>query len=204
MFSGSFRSESSKLQSQNAINKLISNYLPGSEQIASSNSSKKLNKIKLIKSGAQAINNNAVNHKFNEKNEAFRRKSQKKEKLVKRKKVKSISEETLKLNRVAKINKLKSEKNYKDKELVEVLDKKVEILKSWELSNENELKALEAEILSIKQKEQNKRKKTRARRQEKSEFNEKVKKGIISYPGLTPGLAPVGLADEDEDEESDY
>lgn len=30
-------------------------------------------------------------------------------------------------------------------------------------------------------------------------FNEKVKKGVLSYPGLTPGLAPVGYDDSDDE-----
>lgn len=30
-------------------------------------------------------------------------------------------------------------------------------------------------------------------------FNEKVKKGVLSYPGLTPGLAPVGFDDSDDE-----
>lgn len=30
-------------------------------------------------------------------------------------------------------------------------------------------------------------------------FNDKIKKGVLSYPGLTPGLAPVGLDDSDDE-----
>lgn len=32
------------------------------------------------------------------------------------------------------------------------------------------------------------------------DFNEKINSGVVAYPGLTPGLAPVGMDDESDDE----
>ncbi|KAK7684776.1 hypothetical protein QCA50_012018 [Cerrena zonata] len=66
----------------------------------------------------------------------------------------------------------------------------------------DEIDQLKAEILELTNEKYNKAKASKNNKLDKKsqDFNEKVKKGLISTPGLTPGLAPVGL-DDDSDEE---
>lgn len=59
-----------------------------------------------------------------------------------------------------------------------------------------ELGGLKQEILAMDRKKETPKKDKKGK-----SFERKIKRGMISYPGLTPGLAPVGLEDSEEEEE---
>ena len=59
-----------------------------------------------------------------------------------------------------------------------------------------ELRDLKQKILAMERKRETPKKDKKGK-----SFEKKIKRGMISYPGLTPGLAPVGLEDSEEEDE---
>ncbi|KAG7697953.1 hypothetical protein KL930_001615 [Ogataea haglerorum] len=85
-------------------------------------------------------------------------------------------------------------------EVENAIAENVRKVKSWEPSNAKELRQLELKIIRLRNKEISRRKKVRQSKLKKDQFQAKVKKGLISVPGLTPGLAPVGETGSSDDE----
>ncbi|GEQ70684.1 hypothetical protein JCM33374_g4363 [Metschnikowia sp. JCM 33374] len=63
----------------------------------------------------------------------------------------------------------------------------------------DEVEELRSEILALTN-EKYDRSKARQQQAKLTSFNDKIKSGVLTYPGLTPGLAPVGYDDDSDDE----
>lgn len=96
--------------------------------------------------------------------------------------------------------------NRERKYLNKVISKNIRGLKSWD-TNDEELQELQNSVLGHAM-EAKMRPKSKTKRRSKKEFNEERQSNKDHrYPGLTPGLAPVGASDEEdssqeEDEDS--
>ncbi|ODQ78993.1 hypothetical protein BABINDRAFT_162072 [Babjeviella inositovora NRRL Y-12698] len=198
----SFKSDTSKLQAQSTVNKLLSTFVPGAERISTDQSQLSLAKKRL--SSAQLVHNNATHKRMTE--EEFR-KQLKKQKVMKRKQLKVSKETSAKVNKMARYQIIK--KHYDDnvtdeaetKYMEKLIRRNVNSVKSWDNERDSEIMDLQNDLLKDKfVAKAGKKKRTKASK--KNDFTTKVKKGVLAYPGLTPGLAPVGLSDdEDSDDE---
>ncbi|KAH3668017.1 hypothetical protein OGAPHI_001771 [Ogataea philodendri] len=89
------------------------------------------------------------------------------------------------------------------KEVEAAVAENVRRIKSWENTNSKEISELESKIMRMRNTEAARRKKVRLSKVKKDQFQKKIKKGLISVPGLTPGLAPVGESDSSDEEDVD-
>lgn len=192
-----FQSQTSKQQSESTVNKLLSNILPGSTVNVTSNPSgkqlaaaqlahKEIRKAKLSSHEIKKINQ--INKAKQNKNINSKMEKEKKfMKLMKYNLIKKHKEE----------KKLSIEESKYLKKLVKKnanMVKRVSEISDYEINSD--LNAIRNEILLLTNPSSSKRKLDK----KKNDFNAKIKKGAISYPGLTPGLAPVGLEDDSDDE----
>lgn len=89
------------------------------------------------------------------------------------------------------------------------IDNNVKLVKSWDKPEDkaSELRRLEEEIIALKNEKIEARdarlgkKRVREVKMGASKSNSNGRGRSFAYPGLTPGLAPVGLDDDDEDSE---
>ncbi|OWB78071.1 hypothetical protein B5S32_g2256 [[Candida] boidinii] len=200
-------SERMKSKTQVTVNNLLSKYLPGNDLVGKGDKKNK------SKSGALEISNIKEQNLNHETNQIQSLKQSRKEKKNKNKKISDSYNQNGEIQKLAVLNQSindfktgnKKLTNIKDEQLKEIISKNVKSVKSWELSNKSEIKKLQNQILSLKNKEIAKRREVKAKKIKQQEFNEKVKKNLISVPGLTPGLAPVGASDDEDssDEEDD-
>ncbi|OWB83289.1 hypothetical protein B5S33_g1918 [[Candida] boidinii] len=198
-------SERMKSKTQATVNNLLSRYLPGNDLIDQGNK-----KSKSI-SGALKISNIKEQNLKQEANQIQSLKQLKREKRKKNKKISDSYNQNGEIKKLAALNQSindfktgnKKVINIEDKQIKEIVSQNVKSVKSWELSNKSEIKKLQNQILSLKNKEITKRRKVKAKKIKQQEFNEKVKKNLISVPGLTPGLAPVGASDDEDSSDED-
>lgn len=194
----SFNSNSSKSQAQTTVNKLFSNLLPGTVGNVQKQSSSL--------PSAQLLNNEIENTNKLSKQEL--RKIHKQNKLKQHKKIKKVLEEEKKFGKIAKYHLIKHHKtggNLSEEEskyLKKLVKKNVNSLNKVSEIDDMEIRAelnqVRQDILRIN-KEKHDKKAKRIQHKKTKDFNNKVSKGMISYPGLTPGLAPVGLEDSDDE-----
>ncbi|CCH42492.1 hypothetical protein BN7_2037 [Wickerhamomyces ciferrii] len=177
-------------KSTKTVNKLLAKVLPGQ---SSSN---------IIKSSSSSTSQQLTSHQQNHKIDPY--KVQKQDKKQKRQAIKIINEKRAKLLNEAKAKILEDHLNQGTLSKEEKLELKLKIkknvtnLQSWSLEQEDDLKEIQDQILSMK----NKSKKKIINKKSKSNQNDIYdKKTIQRYPGLTPGLAPVDM--DDSEEESD-
>ncbi|CCD25553.1 Rrt14p NDAI_0F02350 [Naumovozyma dairenensis CBS 421] len=209
----------SQLQATSAVNSLLSSLLPTADKIKLKKSNKNGMKKKST-AKAQLIDHNLK--KRLELQQLDVRKIKKREKKLQKSKIKFEKLQNEKFEKLAKLEILKKhqlEKTLTDKEkkyLKNLVNLKLKSLKSFEIVDEddkNELIELQNFILD-KTINNNEYKRSKNRRNKIKNFKENIKSKSTSntndvsdhrYAGLTPGLAPVGLSDEEDssDEEGE-
>lgn len=195
---------SSKIQATNAVNSLLSKVLPGSTKIDANKSRQK----RTGGSKAQLINNNLKKRVLIQAKDTHRIK--KKRRQLQKQQVKSQQQKNEELQQMAKLEVLKKHRaddtltTKERKFLDKVIKKNVRSLKSWEVEDEEELLELQANILKQTGATASYNK-TKTRKKKNKEFKEQTKQHNVDhrYSGLTPGLAPVGLSDEEESSEEE-
>lgn len=199
-------SNASELHATSAVNSILSKILPGNKEIKPS---KKDNNTKKGKgSGAQLIDHNLKKMVALQKKDIH--KIKKKEKINKKNLLKKNLLENKKLEKNAKLEVLQKHKNddtltdIEKKYLEKLTQKAIRNAKSWNLDEEEREESLELQEFILKNDNGNKNHvRKNKRRQKVKQFREEIKQGdnVVSdhrYAGLTPGLAPVGLSDEEE------
>ena len=207
-------SKSSEWQVTNAVNGLLSSILPGATKITSNNMNRNSNAKSSKGSKAQLIDQNLKkNIELKEKN-TYRIKNKSKE--LKKRKIKANKLSNEKLEQVAKLQILQKHKeegtltNKEKKYFNNLISRNVQKAKSWEFEEDeqDELDEIQQYILGNMDNSKD-LKRTKRRRAKKKAFKEEANaSGKQSnpdqrYPGLTPGLAPVGLSDEEDSSDED-
>ncbi|EDO18264.1 hypothetical protein Kpol_1039p13 [Vanderwaltozyma polyspora DSM 70294] len=205
--------KATELQATMAVNSLLSNILPGANKMRKSNDNNNNKKNSKGTSKAQLIDRNLKRnleimdldtHKFTKKNKIKKNKKIKKN-VIKQNELKEIADlEIFKKHKIEN-NLTLSEK----KKLNKIISKNLNKIKSRELDSDDqeELDDVQKFILDQTSNSQsyNKSKKRKTRRKEFKEFKNPDKNSSMDhrYPGLTPGLAPVGLSDEEDSSDED-
>lgn len=206
------KSKSSQLQANNAINGILANLLPGTPKISSINRKSKSKNNKVSKT--QLIDSNLK--KRIELQERDVLKIKRKEKKIKDQKKR---ENKLSKNRIQQqvkkelLNKHKKNGNLTNsekKQLNEIVRKNESSLRSWEMDDEDDkdkFDELQKFVLDnvTNHKSSNRSKKRRSKKKAFKEEagNKDVEDIDYRYRGLTPGLAPVGLSDEEDSSEEE-
>lgn len=194
----SFASSRSKKQTNDTVNKMLGDLLPGtamgSDGLAKS------------RPAAQALSREIEHDKLSKEQILQRHRLRKLQKKKELQKTRRAAEENRKLEKQAKYELIKKHKEQgtlreeEEKYLNKLVKRNIRnIQKASEVDDEeidSEIKRLRKEILGWEKEREDRRK---VDKRKKKAFNEKIKKGVISYPGLTPGLAPVGLEDSDDE-----
>lgn len=190
-----FNSATSHSQAKSTVNKLLANFLPGSQTPATTKSKK-------LSSAEKA--SNEISKKSN--TEDIKRIASKTKKIQK-KKILKASETSKKFQKLAKYSSIKAHKESgtltpeEQKYLNKLVKKNVSAINSLtEIDDDelkDELKQVKRDILAVTTPK--KIKKLSKKNSKQSDFDSKVKKGFISYPGLTPGLAPVDYNESDSE-----
>ncbi|KAI5953159.1 RRT14 [Candida jiufengensis] len=194
----SYNSNSSKHQAELTVNKLFSDILHTHPK-----PQKNSHKNQPL-STTQILNNqiNSKNSKIFKKSNSEKQKQKKKE--AKDKKFQKF----IKYNII--IQKNPQDLTKEDKIYLKKLTKKnISNLNSYKIDDfeiENEMENVKQDLIDNLQSKSGKRlRKKNISANSKDDkfikFDEKVKKGLISMPGLTPGLAPVDFDDDDEESE---
>lgn len=180
------------------MNKLFSSLLPGTQGTTSKQSSSL--------SSAELLSIEIENKNKLSKEEL--KKIHKQNKFKQHKKIKKALEDEKRFNKLAKYHLIKHHKTGGElseeeaKYLKKLVKKNVNSLNRVseidDMEIKSELDQVRQDILKIN-KEKHDKKAKRIQNKKTKDFNSKVAKGMISYPGLTPGLAPVGLDDSDDE-----
>lgn len=202
-----------QLQANKSVNSLLAKVLPGSQTIKTGSKSRTTSKKG---SKAQLIDASLKQRVLLQQWDVLRIKKKQKQAAKEKIRHRKVALESLERN--AKLQILEShrqkgtlthrEKQYVDK-LVKSNVSKVQSLDATQEERE-ELKDLQTFILSNDNKNTLRSKKRRSKvKQFKEDLAPSGKKSAVDhrYAGLTPGLAPVGLSDEEEsssEEEDDY
>lgn len=202
-------SKSPQLQATNAVNSLLNNLLPGATKISSNSNRRRLKGSEGSKgSKAQLIDINLRKRVEIQEKDVSRIK--KKEKKLRKQVVKTKRKANDQLEQLAKLQILKNHKQdgeltiKEQKFLNNVMRRNVSNAISWDLDvdDKEDLRDLQEYILdnTVASKNAARSQKRRKRtKQFKEEIGGKPTSGMEHrYPGLTPGLAPVGLSDEEE------
>ncbi|CAI4039640.1 hypothetical protein SMKI_09G0470 [Saccharomyces mikatae IFO 1815] len=204
----SLHSQASKYQATSVINGLLSNLLPGVPKIrASSNKESVQNGSK-----AQLIDRNL--RKRVELQNRDVHKIKKRCKLAKKRQVKKHKHDKEQLEQLAKYQVLKRHQQegtlteHERKYLNKLIRRNSQNLRSWDLEEEvrDDLDDIQQYILK-ETVSTTKADRTKRRRSKRKQFKEEIKNSDYvkdhRYPGLTPGLAPVGLSDEEDSSEEE-
>ncbi|KAI5959487.1 RRT14 [Candida pseudojiufengensis] len=194
----SYTSNSSKHQAELTVNRLFSDILHTQPK------TQKKSKRDQPLSTTQILTNqlNSQNHKISKTKSSTQKKKQKKKELEDKKFQKFVKYNII-------INKTPEELTGEDKSYLKKLTKKnINLLNSYKIDDfeiETEMENVKSDLLQDLTPKSGKRLRkknlnltTNNNREKFINFDEKVKKGLISMPGLTPGLAPVDYDDEDE------
>lgn len=137
-----------------------------------------------------------------------RQKAQKVEKIKKNKAINQKLEQEKKFKKLVKFNVIKAHKDGKalspeeQKYLRKLIKKNANaVSRASEVDDpfvKEEIDTLRQEILALTNEKYDK---SRDRKLDAKllSFNDKIKKGVLAYPGLTPGLAPVDYDESDEE-----
>lgn len=191
-----FTSNTSKAKAKATVNKLFGSMLSGT----------------VIET--QAKKNASATEKFTQeikKKKLTRdeiRKANKIEKVKRNKSINTKLEKDKKFQKLVKYNVIKSHKlgeklsPEEEKYLKKLIKKNTNAIKRASDVDDpfvkEEIEDLRKEIIALTN-EQYDKSRDRKLDAKLESFNEKVKKGVLSYPGLTPGLAPVGYDDSDDE-----
>lgn len=187
-------SATSKNKAESTVAKLFANVLPGADyakSTASSNLASAQQLASLVKHKPSAITKKSTKKTINQKIKKASEKDKKFRKMIKYNIINnhedpSIEEQKyLAKLRKKNINQLNNLSNIDDEGISHDLE---------------EVRTALIEQVGAKQKKRlRKRKLVTSNNQKFDDFNAKVKKGFISYPGLTPGLAPVDYNESDSE-----
>ncbi|WPK27562.1 hypothetical protein PUMCH_004955 [Australozyma saopauloensis] len=192
----SFSSASSKKKATDTVNKLFESMLPGTRVLPGSNQ----------------ISTTESFHREATKQKLLPEEIRKINKTQKSKQNKQVNKKVLKDKKFTKLMKYKLIKSHKDKD--DLTEEEQKFLRKLIKKNSSairragdvddmmikeEIDELRSEILLL---ENEKYDRSNAKQKENrlQAFKEKIASGTVSYPGLTPGLAPVGLDDESDEE----
>lgn len=194
----SFKSASSRAKAKATVNKLFDDVLPGSTLLP------------LKKVSSSAASDFALEARKNRLTKAEVRKQNKTERAKQNKEINKRLEKDKKFQKLVKYNVIKSHKGAaaamtpeEEKYLKKLVKKNSNALRRSADVNDpdiqEEIAALQQEIIAMRDEKYDK---SRDRKLDAKllAFNDKIKSGTLSYPGLTPGLAPVGLDDESDEE----
>lgn len=182
----------SSASSASQVNKLLDSLLPGNS--VSSTDQQRDN----VTSTSQIIN--MAQKKL--KPEEIRR-IQKKERHIKRQKIRKQRDQKDQVESTAKYELLQQHAktgnltNREKKELKKLINRNVVSLQSWKTEAADQIEDLQREILQLKNTDRSK-KRVKQKVLGKDLYKKKLER---KYPGLTPGLAPVGLSDSDDSDD---
>lgn len=191
----SFSSALTKKKATDTVNKLFESMLPGTRVLPQ-------NEVSTTESF----------HREAKKQKLLPEEIKKLNKVQKAKQNKQVNKKVLKDKKFTKMMKYKLIKEHKNKN--DLTEEEKKYLRKLVKKNSSavrragdvddmlireEIDDLRSEILALEN-EKNDRSMAKQKENRLHAFKEKVTAGTISYPGLTPGLAPVGLDDESDDE----
>ncbi|CCE63620.1 hypothetical protein TPHA_0F01350 [Tetrapisispora phaffii CBS 4417] len=198
-------------QATKSVNDLLSSLLPGATKLKINSNNIRSESTKGSK--AKLIDRNLKKNIEIKERDVY--KIKKKKKLIEQKEFKINKVKELKLEQNAKLSILKKHKSEgtltkkEKKYLRAVSDQNINKAKSWDFDEDEkeELQNVQNEIMNF-MKSNNNYDKHKRRRSKKKQFKEEIsaKKQLNvdhRYPGLTPGLAPVGLSDEEDSSEEE-
>ncbi|SCV05452.1 LANO_0H07800g1_1 [Lachancea nothofagi CBS 11611] len=192
----------SREQATVAVNNVLSLVLPGSTKLDASN--QKLRKDKTSKgSTAQLINQNlkkAVRVRERDAHGIKKRDLKARKKQIKAKQILNDQmDQKAKLD-ILQMHREQGTLTHKERKFLnKVISKNVRDLKSWDLQDED-LQELQDTVL-INQSNNGTQNKRRSRKDFRENVSSSTGAADHRYPGLTPGLAPVGASDEEESDE---
>ncbi|CAI4065502.1 hypothetical protein SUVZ_09G0420 [Saccharomyces uvarum] len=201
-------SEASEFQATSAVNGLLLSLLPGVPKVRANGGKKRVNNG----SKAQLIDRNLKKRVELQNRDVH--KIKKRSKLAKKKQVKVHKHDKERLEQLAKYQVLKKHQEegtlteHERKYLNKLIRRNSQNLRSWDLEDEvrDELDDIQQYILKQTVSTTNADRSQR-RRSKKKQFKEDIKQSESAenhrYPGLTPGLAPVGLSDEEDSSDED-
>ncbi|CAI4064421.1 hypothetical protein SKDZ_09G0440 [Saccharomyces kudriavzevii ZP591] len=204
----SFLSQASKFQATSAINGLLSSLLPGVPKIRANSVKAGVNNG----SKAQLIDRNLKKRVELQNRDVH--KIKKRSKLAKKRLVKKHKCDKERLEQLAKYQVLKKHQEegtlteHEKKYLNKLIRRNSQNLRSWDLREEvrDELNDIQQYILKQTVSTTNAERSQR-RRSKRKQFKEDIAQSDSvkdhRYPGLTPGLAPVGASDEEESSEEE-
>lgn len=188
----SFSSNALRALAESTLQKFLANVVPDGDS-----NPKKIREV----SAAQSINNQLTAAKLSP---AEIKKLHKKAKAKQMRLLKKSQAENTKRNKIAKhqlITKHRKDNTLtleEDKYLRKIVKRNANLLNRLseieDYDLRSELQSLQQDILSAQKPKKPMKNKDRAK-----DFKEKLQSGKISYPGLTPGLAPVGMDDDDSE-----
>lgn len=195
----SFKSASSRAKAKATVNKLFDDVLPGASIVP------------LKKVHTSTASDFALEARKSRLSKGEVRKQNKAERAKQNKAINKRLEKDKKFQKLVKYNVIKGHKGAaasmtpeEEKYLKKLVKKNSNALKrSADINDpdvEDEIMSLQREIIAMRD-EKHDRSRDRKLDAKLLAFNDKIKSGTLSYPGLTPGLAPVGL--EDDSDESD-
>ncbi|EJS43354.1 YIL127C [Saccharomyces arboricola H-6] len=199
--------QASKFQATSAVNGLLSSLLPGIPKIRENNGKAR------VKNGSKA---QLIDRNLKKRVELQNRdvhKIKKRAKLAKKKQVKKHKCDKEQLEQVAKYQVLKRHQEegtlteHERKYLNKLIRRNSQNLRTWDLEEEvrDELDDVQQYILNqtIPTAKTDRSQRRRSKRKQFKEDTSNDSTRDHRYPGLTPGLAPVGLSDEEDSSEED-
>lgn len=203
-------SKNAELQATDAVNKLLGSLLPGAKKLVTGDAVRVTSRNGHKGSKAKLIDRNLKRMvELQERDELSLRKRQKKQKI---RAIKSNRADRESIEQAAKLKVLQEHRkngNLSVKErkyLNKLAERNARSANKWELEDEDkeELRELQERIIS-QTSSSDVSKRSQARRKRVKKFKEEIKPVAADrrYPGLTPGLAPVGLSDEEESSDED-
>ncbi|QPG73184.1 hypothetical protein FOA43_000490 [Brettanomyces nanus] len=212
----SFKSKNSREATINSVNKSLITYLPSVSTVLGSSEDIRSGKeyASLLASSSGSSYKSGASEIARISKQANNIKKSRSQRMKMKNKLKKQRHQVMQKNREfqSRVEKLGRLAIGDTKEMEELVDQNLERLKKLEPENEEQIKMLEKEVLDLKYGSESRsggagrrRRKTaetnlEGESKQQIEFKSKVEKGLISVPGLTPGLAPVGESDEDDSE----
>ncbi|ABN64973.2 predicted protein [Scheffersomyces stipitis CBS 6054] len=189
----SFKSTASKHQAQTTVSKLFANILPNHTIGNDEDKQEKLSSTQLLSN--QLKQSSVPLKKVKKKTNA---------------KIKKINDSNTKFKKFVKYNIIKSREEHtveEQKYLKKLVKRNASQIKNLShidnMQIEEELSDVRASLIDKIGKKENKRlrkrKLTSAKNSKFDDFDNKVKRGFISVPGLTPGLAPIDYNESDSE-----
>ncbi|QLL31429.1 hypothetical protein HG536_0B02920 [Torulaspora globosa] len=201
-------SENAQLQATAAVNELLGTLLPGAKKISVSDGGRSQGRGSHRGSKAKLIDRNLKRMvELRERDEVALKKRQKKKKIRAIKCSRASREEIEQAAKLRVLEEHRKRGNLSAKErkyLNKLAERNARNVDAWELEDEEKEELRELQQRIIGQISADRPTRGQARRKKIKTFKEEIKPvADRRYPGLTPGLAPVGLSDEEESSDED-